>query len=226
MKLIRIDQNSPEWREFRKNKIGGSDAKGMMPLKRSPNSDPAGLWDLVGGMLTGNSSDEPGETPMDRGHRLESSAVQVISEAIELELDDNAGVWVSSENEHVMVSPDAAQPGDEPEYSVEIKHLNAGKHFKFLHKMKNGLSGIDLVPNEAGAYYREQCIQYFVVNENLKVHYFVMRHPDVIYKEHELVIAVIDRTDVQEEVDQQLAIQKKQVARAKDIVNELVGDLF
>jgi hypothetical protein len=224
VKIIKVDQNTPEWHEIRHGKAGGSDAKALYPLSRGTDKTPAGIWDLVGQMLTKYSEVQ---NAMQRGHDLEDEAITLLEAKTGLEFDHEPGMWVSDTNSALSLSPDAAEKSGTPTYSAEIKHLGAGKHFKYLYKQLN-YSGnpIDLIPNEAGSYYKEQSLQYFAVNENLKRHFFVMRHPDAIYEEHKMLIIEIHRSDVEHLIDEHRHVMNQAINIARTKVAELTKDLF
>lgn len=216
------DDDLKGWREERRAKITGSTSKGIVPLSRGADRTPAGFWQLVGEMLTIMPDDD---TPMNRGHRLEKDAIEKLADKTGLEFDKGKVIWESDEDSAKAVSPDAAEPGDNPTYAAEVKNLNEGKHFKYLYKQKSFIGNpIDLVPNEQYASYKEQVIQYFVVNDNLKTLYFALHHPDAIYEEHELVIITIHRADVLEDISAQDRIQKDTLERARSIVAELTQE--
>lgn len=224
MKIIPVSQdNIKEFLDARRATIRGSNAKATEPPLRK-GGDSAGFWQLVGEMLT--IPRELEELPMRRGHRLENEALDKVSKKLGLEFNIDPQMWQSDTDEAQQISPDGAEPGLTPTYAAEIKNLTEGKHFKYLYKAR-GFEGnpIDLVPDEQGAYYKHQAIQYFVVNELLKTLYFVLHCPDAAYEEHELVIIVINRSDVQGLVTAQDRIQKDTLIKARNIVHELVADI-
>lgn len=223
MKVIKVD-NVSEWLKLRHDTgIGGSDAKGVYPLQRGEDRTPMGQWDLVGQMLTRYS--EIGNA-MQRGHDLEDDAITELEKILDLTFDHKPGVWIADSGK-AFVTPDAAEQSDKPTYSAEIKHLSAGKHFKHLYKMRTFVGNpINLVPDEKGAFYREQTLQYFTVNPNLQWHYFVMRHPDAIHKEHETLVVKIHRSDVEHLIAKHDEVLNQAIAKARRIVGELTEDLF
>lgn len=220
MQIIKLEEDELyKWREKRRAKIMGSVAKALNPLTRGTDRTPAGFWQLVGEMLTIMPEDE---LAMARGHRLEKTAIEKMAEKLGLEFDSGLVIWLSSDDPDQGVSPDAAEPGDNPTYAAEAKNLKEGKHFKYLYKQRSFVGNpIDLVPNEQGAYYKEQCLQYFVTNENLNTLYFGLHNPDAKFEEHELVIITIHRADVLELIHAQDTNQKKALEQARKIVKEL-----
>lgn len=224
MRIVKFEKNSPEWLEFKRGKIGGSRAKASKPLSRGADRTPELFWVLVGELLTRKDN---GQEPMQRGHTYESEAIGLLSKQLDLEFDDNPGVWIDDEDEGQILSPDGAQPGNKPMYSAEIKCLGSGKHFKYLYKWKHHEGpAIDAVPNESRASYREQCIDYFARNPDLLIHYFGMYNPDAIYEDHKLFYIPIERHEVLDLIEEQETTERTLLKRVRSIVDELVGDRF
>lgn len=230
MQVVKLSQREDRdaWlQDYKRGKIGGTRAKPIKPLTRGADRTPAALWDLVAEHLT-KPTDYQGEKPTDRGNRLEREAVAKASKKLGIPFNDNAGFWISDFDEDISVSPDAAEPIDYPTYSMETKALGGGKHFKYLHKVKTAnedVKGIDLVPNETTAAFKEQCIQYFEVNEKLQDHYFVLYNEDCIFEEHELVIIHIKRSDIEDLIEDQKETQIQMMAIARDIIQQLSDGL-
>lgn len=224
MRITRFDEGEHlAWMEKRRAKITGSVAKSVKPLSRGADRTPAGFWKLVGEMLTIMPDTE---LPMDRGHRLEEPAIVKLSRKVGLEFNSDKVIWESDKDNQQAVSPDAAEPGDKPTYAAEVKNLAEGKHFKYLYKAKSFQGNpIDLLPDETGAQFKDQVVQYFVVNEDLKTMFFALHNPDTIYEEHELVVITIHRADVLELIAEQDRTQKETLERARSIVKELCAGL-
>lgn len=225
MKIIEVEQDTPEWEAERRGRVGGSDSRGIMPPTRG-TGDPSGFWDIIGERLTAKREDTE-EKPMDRGHRLEDDGIAELETIVGLKFRTKHGIWRSDDEEMLQLSPDADEDSDEPTYAGELKSLKAGKHFRVLYAQKfSGLTGIDLVPNEYGSYYREQCIEYFVVNQKLEILFFAMYLPEAIYPEHRMIVITIPRESIEDEIAEQAETMKKQTARIRRIVEQLAGDNF
>ena len=228
MQIIKVEQDSEEWLEERRPSVGGSDAKNFLPTKRKTSDGDyrgAGFWDYVGRQLTKPSGVI--ETPMDRGHRLEEEAVIELSSITGLEFDLKPGLWRSDEENRIHISADGAEPGDKPTYDTEVKCLNDGKHFKFVYKARKWMgSQLDLVPNEVGAYYKEQVLHAFYVNPDLKTRYFMLYNPNVIHKQHVAVLMVINRSEIQEELEEYQTSIKEVLDDSEKVIGELTSDVF
>lgn len=223
MKRIDLDQDTPEWLAERRKSVGGSDAHGFLPPSRGREEHSAGWWDYVARQLTKPAD---AEDPRDRGHRLEEEAVLELASITGLEFDLKPGLWRSDDGT-LHISSDGAEPVDEPTYDAEIKCLNAGKHFKYLDKRRNWRGDeLNLVPNEMGAYYKDQVLHAFLVNPKLKTRYFFMYNPDAIYQEHRGVLIVINRDEIGEDLTEYAARISNEVSAANAKIDELIGDNF
>jgi len=153
-----LTEDLGKWLEFKRTRIGGSNAKASsVPLKYGEDKTPSGFWDIVGAMLT--RPVEGDETPMQRGHTLEADALTELSTIVGLKFDGKPGVWVSDEDDLIMLSSDGCEPGDKITYDAEIKSLQAGKHFKLLYKAKHHEGNyFDLIPSDAKNDYRHQVL--------------------------------------------------------------------
>lgn len=112
------NQNTQNWLEMRKNKIGASDAPVIMNV--SPYSTPYRLWEEKLGL----SPNTPTNTSMQRGHALEETA--------RLELEKITGhfflpqVKFHNSISYMMASLDGIDP--EGKYIAEIKCPNREDH--------------------------------------------------------------------------------------------------
>lgn len=206
MKILDIEQNSEEWEEFRKGKISGSKLGDVVP-RRDSGLRKDGFYQLVADRI---AIQPDGEPPMDRGHRLEIEAIATFRKITGLSIVENSCVWVSDTDENMMVSPDAyVKPGKNGKitHAVEIKCLASHKHIRAIIEGK--------YPDE----YREQILQYFIVNDDLETLYFVMYDDRV--PSHPIEIFQILRSEVEEKLE---LYKEKQLEVLKEI-NEIVERL-
>ena len=227
MKVIKgLTDDLRAWLEFKRPRIGGSNAKASsVPLKYGADKTPSGMWNIVGALLTEPVESE--ESVMQRGHTLEAAALEELKSILGLEFDGKPGVWVSDEDDLLMLSSDGCEPGEKITYDAEIKSLQAGKHFKLLYNGREMIDRYyDLVPADAKNDYRHQILHGFIVNKELKTRYFVSYCPEAIYPEHRLVILPIKREEVEEEIADLEEYETKTLKRVRSIVEELVGNNF
>jgi len=184
MKIINIPQNTDEWLEYRKGKISGSKLKDIV-VKRGIN-EKVGFYKLLADQVEAVADEEDDR---DRGHRLESSAIEAFEQAKGLEVDADCGIWVSDKNDKIIISPDGGIKID-GEYSaaVEAKCLNGPNHLAVVITGK--------LPDE----FKDQRIQYFIVNEKLETLYFVFHNPNITVLKWQTFIIQIDREDVEDEI--------------------------
>lgn len=157
---IKKFKNKEQWLEFRRGKISGTKLKNILTLRGS--SVKKGVWELIAERIATPSDSED---PMERGLRLESTAMELFSKATKKKVDNSLVIWVSDEDSNIMVSPDGMIGKTE---ALENKCLNSASHIEAYITQK--------IPQE----YEFQIIQYFIVNEKLKTLYFSFYDPRVV----------------------------------------------
>lgn len=162
MKVINVDQNTDEWLEFRRGKVGGSGLKDI--ITERGNSVKIGVFKLLADRL---AVDEDVERWMNRGHEQEVFAIKAYEEITGIELSTEKKIWQSDDDPDMMVSPDACNKSYT--HAVEVKCLKPENHLKACVDYRNSIAEKKLVlstevPND----YRHQILQYYIVNEKLK----------------------------------------------------------
>lgn len=201
MRIYRTEQQSQEWLDARRGKVTGSKVKGVRRQARNSDKRYATFWEIIAEKMAIAADGEP---PIDRGHRLEPEGLAAAGKILGLEFDTDPGMWISDLDDDIGVSPDGAEPveGDAlPTYGAEVKCLSSANHLRFIFedrmaKKDPDYQAIDSVPNEEKHYFRDQVLQYFVVNEKLEKMFFIL-HDDRIVIDH-LVTHIIEihREDV------------------------------
>lgn len=237
-----FEQNSDEWFEYRKKKITGTRLKGLWSARAytkdklqakltehevefSKKDTIPMLEELLTTdmrvellraapkkiefyeMLADHLGIEPDdENVMDRGLRLEQDAADEFSKQTGLELE-LVGCWESEVDPRIINSPDRAVKPDKPAVkkpvytaAVEIKCLSRARHLQAICE--------NVVPDE----FESQKIQYFVVNPDLEVLYFVFYDPRVICKPFHVI--EIHREDLGTKPQEYLEFQ---LAQLKDL---------
>lgn len=223
MKILKLTQNSDEWLQWRLGKITGSKAKSVQPLSRGNDRTPAGVWTLLAERVADNAG---GEAPIERGHRLENVALARLAAEFELNIDTEPGVWVSDIDDDITISPDGAENTELPTYAAEVKCLASARHLMYIvkdiiAKGKDGYRAIDSIPNEYGSAYREQVVQYFVVNEKLQKLYFVLFDDRIALNGYDFYVIEINRSDIEDEIKAQTESQQQVIS----MVNNLIAAL-
>lgn len=136
----------------------------------------------------------PEEDARERGHRLEPEAIELFATAHSKKVESVGGL--SREDEpRICMSPDGIIfEGETVKESVEVKALAGWKHVKIWLK------------NEVPADHVEQCVDYFVVNDDLETLYFISYCPEI--KKHPLHIIEIKRADYTKDIAMMLEGQR------------------
>ena len=224
MRIIRLSQQNDReaWLQLRLGKITGKKSKGIKPLSRGADRTPAGFWILLAEKLAVGSDGEP---DMDRGTRLEKVALPLIAQRYGLDLDVDPGMWISEDNEDIALSPDGAEIGDKPTYAAEVKCLSSSNHLKYVvTALRNPEKRpIDLVPNDAQSAYKDQVIQYFVVNPDLQTLFFGLYDDRIVLDHLMLHVLIIERATIEEEIEKQKAIELGVLDDVNKLIEELRG---
>lgn len=205
MRILKVEQNSEAWYEFRRGKIGGSKSAGIKPTTRGKAKGrvdgTAGFWKLLAERV---SIAKDGEPDMERGHRLEEAGIKKTNQLFNLNLvwkteanPELPGLWVSEVTEDMYISPDAAEMGDKPTYACEVKAFDTHKHLQIMYediqaKKSDSYNAIDSLPSDNV----DQALDYFVVNPDCKTLYWTLINDMVALENLEHYVIVIHREDV------------------------------
>lgn len=203
MKIIKLDQNSPEWRQLRLGKITGSKLGDIVTLKGDKKK--IGFYQLIADRV----AIEPGdEDPLERGHRLEQEAIEEFQKDSGLTVERDIGLLISDENPNIACSPDGLIIVDKKfKKAVEVKCLSSARHIQAFIEKK--------VPDE----YYEQVLQYFIVNKDLEMLYFVFYDPRIIAKPFHYL--VVDRGELKDDLKFYLDYQLKVIAEVEQLVEKI-----
>lgn len=160
-----------------------------------------GFYELLAERLTDFTTDEDS---MDRGHRLEKIAIEEFEKQTGKKVDGSLLLWERDDNGSIALSPDGMIGETE---AVEVKCLKSAIHLK------------SFLENRYPYEYREQVLQYFIVNEKLEKLYFVMYDDRLITKK--LFYFEIKRKDISRDIEKYLFIQKIILDEIDSIVNKL-----
>ena len=199
MKIKKFNSED-EWILNRRTKITGTRLSGLV-VKRGLN-EKAEFYKLIAERISKPSN---GENPMDRGQRLEQTAVEILEAKLNKKFIKDLVMWERDDNEHIAISPDAYS--DDFKEAVEVKCLSSHEHIEAYLKQE--------IPSE----YEFQALQYFIVNDDLETLYFVLYDPRLIVKEHFYI--TITRAEIQSKIDEYLEYQIVKLAKINEIVNKL-----
>lgn len=226
MKVIKISQSqdTDAWLQLRLGKVTGSKAKAIKPLTRGADRTPQGFWQILAEKL---SVQAPGaESAIDHGHRMENEALQEFAKRYDLVIDLDPGMWESDQDEDIAVSPDGAERSETPTWAAEAKCLSTANHLKYMLKdlaaRKNeDYKAIDSIPNEKKCAYKDQVIQYFVVNEHLQTLYFVLYDDRVTLENYVFHCIEIKRGDIKDLIEYQTGVQLNTLREINKLIVEM-----
>ena len=227
MQVIKdLEQNSEDWFEFRKGKIGGSKVSGIKPLKVGKKKGiiegAVGVWKIIAERV---SLSKDSESERERGHRLEEKARDRANEKYGLSLIQGR-VWQSDIDPNIYLSPDSEEDSDAPVYAQEIKAFDTHKHLEIIYadiqaKKGESYSPLASIPSDNV----DQAIDYFVVNDKLETLYFTLVNEMVAYESMETYEIVIKRSDVEGLIQEQQDTQLRALKRVDEIIDELLKEL-
>jgi len=195
-----IEQRSPEWHHIRKGKITGTQLKSIMG---TPKARQDAIYEIIAERLT-IGIDDGDENAMDRGVRLEDTAIAEFELETGLKVD-KTGFSQNDDNPMIANSPDG-WIGDSA--GIEVKCPGGKNHVKVWLTNK--------IPDE----YYWQCVQYFVVNNELEDLYFVSYNPDI--PTHSLHIIKVARKEMMVDVLKAKSEQDKFIKEVEILLDTLI----
>lgn len=206
MKIIKLNQASAEWRNLRIGKITGSKLKDIV-VKRG-TEEKIGFYELIADRLSTGNDIEDGESPLERGQRLEPEALEVFQEETKLEVERDVGLCMHDTHPNIAVSPDGLIIKNRKfKEAVEVKCLSSARHIEaFITKE---------IPDE----YLPQVYQYFIVNEDLEKLYFVFYDPRIMVKPIHWI--EVNREDIKDQIKFYFDYQVQVLEKVDDWVTKL-----
>lgn len=161
-----------------------------------------GYYKILGSKL---ATSRNGENPMERGHRLEEEALDLLAEELGQPIDKSLVIWSRDDDESMSVSPDGVI---DRENAVEVKCKSDGQHIEvFLTKE---------TPEE----HEHQVIQHFVVNDDLLNLYLCFYNPCMPLS-CRFFYLLITRESIQEKVDLYLEYERQVLREIEQVVIDL-----
>lgn len=201
-----------DWMEFRRGRFSGSRVKDVLVKKGTKMKKT--YYEVIAERLGITPGDEECR---ERGNRLEADAVAQFEKKTGKKVNTDLVMWCRDDNEHIAVSPDGVISETE---ALEIKCLASSSHLEAYVKafVKEVLPRDQAIPSE----YRDQAIQYFIVNESLQTLYFCMYDPRFGEMDCAFFILEMHRKDVEEEIAEYLEQERTMLAEIDAIVNNLI----
>lgn len=200
MKILQFEDEI-SWKEARKTKITGTRLADIVVLRGT--NEKKGYYELIAERLAKPRPEN--ENKMERGHILESEAIELLEEKLGKTFNKELVIWTREENECIAISPDGFT--EDLKEAVEVKCL--GQATQIESAIKN------TYPDE----YRFQIYQYFIVNDLLETLYFIMYDPSLIVKQ--LLIFPIKRDEIQIEISKYLEYERCKLEQINNLVNQL-----
>jgi hypothetical protein len=176
--MIHKFDNEKDWLDFRKDKITGTKLKDII-VKRGTNKK-VGFYQLIADQL----AIEDDENPMDRGHRLEEEAIDLLTKTTGIKFNKSLVIITRDDNPNIAWSPDGFT--DNLKIGVEVKCLKSALHIQAIIT--------DSIPYE----YKEQSVQPFIVNDQLETLYFTFYDPRLVSRPFHVI--EVKRADVEGEI--------------------------
>lgn len=202
MMIVQKFKDRDEWLEGRLGRVTGTRLKDLIAKRGTAKKK--GFYEIIAERIAIPANEE---NVMDRGSRLEDEAIQKFVKATKKEVNTDLVIFSREDDENIAISPDGyiEKKGIVTE-CVECKCLSSASHIEaYLTKQ---------VPSE----YEGQKLQYFIVNDDLETLYFCFYDPrmpiDFFYIE-------IHRSDIQEEIDLYLQMERDALKEIAEIENRL-----
>lgn len=224
MQVIKVSQQHDReaWLELRRGVVTATKAKTVAPPKRG-NNTPQGVFELLAEKV---AIAKDGEPERDRGLRLEQEALLLTQEKYKLDLNLDAGMWLSDDGK-LGVSPDASENSDKPTYAAEAKCLDSKNHLQAIindYEAKstdgyNPLNSLKISKSD----FAPQVIQYFLINPDLQILYFTLYDDRIALDNVVHYVIPIHREHVEELVKEQELYERAAINQVDTMIKILKG---
>lgn len=198
---INFYNDEAEWKMARRTKITGSRLKDVVVLRG--DTPKKAFYELI---AEGLAKPRPeGEDVMLRGHLLEKEAIELVENELQKEFNKELVIWERDDTSSIAISPDAYL--EDLTEAVEVKCLNSAEHIE------------SVILNKYPDKYKFQVLQYFIVNDDLRVLHFVMYDPSLsaqCYKRFE-----IKREDLAKDIEKYLNYQREVIKSVNELISKL-----
>jgi hypothetical protein len=191
MKIVNIEQGTPEWHALRRCKVTGTKLEDVMgsPLARTQL-----IAELIAEEATEQSKIIKATEEMERGINEEEFAIKLYEEQTGREVT-RGNIWLSSEYSYLACSPDGFLP--ENNEALEVK--NPDSKTAIFNRLANMIP-MDELGLASGKRpflgipigYKWQCVNYFLVNRELQKLHFLIHDARFIDPKAKLYIVTLD----------------------------------
>lgn len=193
LKITKFDSEA-EWLDARRGKITGTRLKDL--VSKRGGAKKIGYYELIAERVAIPPTEE---NVMNRGKRLEDLAIERFVKETGKVVDNDLIMWTRKDDENIAVSPDGQIGMKE---AIECKCLSSARFIEALLTKK--------IPDE----YDHQVIQYFIVNDELEILYFVFYDPRM---PKDFFYITVKREDIQVEIEEYFILEKEVLAEISEI---------
>lgn len=201
MKIINIEQGSPEWLEARRCKVTGTRLEDVMGTELAQLQL---ISELIAEKATEQTKSFKVTEAMERGTNEEVFAIKKFTEVTGKKVE-NVGICISNKFDWLACSPDGLI-GKKHNEALEVKSPDSST--AVFYKITAMCPDLQLTKSQIPflgipAKYKWQCINYFLVNENLEKLHFAVYDARFINDDHKLNVITIERSNpaLQEEIN-------------------------
>lgn len=210
-----IPQGSTEWMSFREGKFTGTKLdklfkKNVGKLKiEQPfniNKPNIGFYELLAERIAVGTGEDGYSSNCDRGHRLESEAIDLAEEKLSLKFE-RGGVWQSKELPDSIASPDGYTK--DLTTAIEAKCLASARHIKAI------------IEDEPPQEYWGEYINYFLINPKLQRLYIVLYDDRFLNPKNHLKLFCLERFEVEDEIKKYEALRNAAELMLEELVKRI-----
>lgn len=204
MKIIDVQQGTPEWHEHRRCKVTGTKLKRIMGTLESRTGL---IAELIAEEATEQTKQVRLTAQMERGSDEEEFAVKTFEERTGKKVD-RVGICISDSYDWLALSPDGLIADAEGKYSEAIEVKCPDTQQAFLYKLQNlmPLERLGLLSKKGEplsgapfcgvpADYKWQMVNYFLVNQDLEKLHFAVYDARIINTDAKLFTVEVYRND-------------------------------
>jgi len=193
MKIIQYEEEV-SWMDGRKGKITGTKVKDL--INKRSTKPKLGFYEIIAERIAVPATQE---NAMDRGKRIEEEAIERFAEKTKKKVNTDLVIWQREDEPDIAISPDGFIGKTE---AVEVKCLSSARHIEAWMTQE--------IPNE----YEYQVLQYFVVNDELKILHFVFYDPRM---PKDLFWIDVKREDIEDKIKEVLEIEREALKKIKEM---------
>ena len=214
MKIIELEQGTPEWMSYREGKRTGTTIGKLFAKSRKTGE----MYDTEKPLITfyqkvaerlaeGTGDDDGLDSSRERGKDLEQDAINEAEQKLGLKLI-RGNVWVSKDPNHIE-SPDAYTK--DLKTAVEVKCLSSARHIQAI------------IEDRPPAEYWAEYLNYFLVNDKLQTLYVFLYDPRFMLEHLKWHAFKLERQAIEYDIERMRDIDETAEQLLSDTVTWLIG---